>query len=168
MVPNDDWFHIDSVLTPSDLRSRRGSLEPRESLGIKEPLSPCFEDRIDYLHLPALPSRTYDDPDDFHDLPPLPAHCEPPPWNVGFSKQFKKDLGGLDRKLAGRVLEALLVVTNFAIPFAVVGDTFKPLSGKLASCWRYRIGDHRLILQPQPEDGMIFVVTFASRGDVYE
>ena len=60
----------------------------------------------------------------------------PPPWVIGFSKQFKKDTSGLDRKLMGRILEVLEEVADYMPPFSPRGDTFKPLVGELAGCWR--------------------------------
>lgn len=153
--PTIDWFEFDSLFTPSEIRSRRRSLEPSTNLGVAASASEYDGDRNLEVRY-ALPAQA------------SPDHNEPPPWNIGFSKNFSKDLSGLDRKLAGRVLETLLIISNFAMPFVVLGDTFKPLSGKLASCWRYRIGDHRLILRPEPEDALIMAVAFAARGSIYE
>lgn len=92
----------------------------------------------------------------------------PPPWFFGFSKQFKKDTSGLDRNVMGKILEILEQVADYAPPFTPHGDTFKPLTGDLAGCWRYRLGQSRLVLQPIPERCQINVLTFGARGSVYD
>lgn len=92
----------------------------------------------------------------------------PPPWKIGFSKQFKKDTKALDRKLMGRIFEVISEVADYAPPFETKGDTFKPLSGELSGYWRYRIGDHRLLLEPQPRRATINLLSFGARGSVYE
>ena len=92
----------------------------------------------------------------------------PPPWAIGFSRQFKKDTEALDRKLMGRVLEVLEEVSDLQLPFEVRGDTFKPLSGALGGCWRYRLGDWRLVLRPVISLARIDALTLAARGSVYD
>lgn len=110
--------------------------------------------------LPEDASRSYSDVIDLVD--------SPPPWNIAFSKRFQRDLDGLDRKLTGRVLEVLLEIKDFALPFVAKGDTFKALTGDLVGCWRYRIGDRRLVLRPNREAKQIAAMAFAARGSVYE
>jgi len=74
----------------------------------------------------------------------------------------------MDGKLLGRVLRALEELSQSTRPLRPQGDTFKPLEGKLKGCWRYRIGDHRLVVQPRVEDGRIDALTLAARGSVYD
>ena len=92
----------------------------------------------------------------------------PPPWLIALSKQFKKDTTALDRKLLGRVLEVFAELTELPYPLETFGDTFKPLKGELEGCWRYRIGDSRLIIQPKPEELQINVLALGARGGVYD
>jgi mRNA interferase RelE/StbE len=92
----------------------------------------------------------------------------PPPWRIGFSSQFRKDVGALDRKLQGRILEVLQEISDYAVPFRTKGDTFKPLKGDLMGYWRYRIGDFRLVIKPIVAKSEIDVITFSARGAVYE
>jgi mRNA-degrading endonuclease RelE of RelBE toxin-antitoxin system len=94
-----------------------------------------------------------------------PAQKRPPPWYVGMSADFSKDVSKIDRKLQGRILEALVVITEN--PVELKGDTVKPLTGELKGCWRYRIADHRLIYAPDRESGNITLIAFASRGSAY-
>ena len=89
----------------------------------------------------------------------------PPPWFVGFAKTFKDDLSSTDRKLQGRILEALAKIVD--APMQLIGDTEKPLTGDLAGFWRYRIGDFRLVYYPDPKSGNITLYHFSARGDVY-
>lgn len=92
----------------------------------------------------------------------------PPPWRIGFSSQFRKDVGALDRKLQGRILEILQEVSGYALPLRSKGDTFKRLQGDLSGYWRYRIGDSRLVIKPIVAESEIDVITFSARGSVYE
>jgi mRNA-degrading endonuclease RelE of RelBE toxin-antitoxin system len=92
----------------------------------------------------------------------------PPPWSVGFSRRFKKDTEGMDRKIMGRILEVLEEMTDYGFPFRAKGDTFKPLVGELDGCWRYRLGDSRLIIQPKVNQAQINAIAFAARGSVYD
>ena len=92
----------------------------------------------------------------------------PPPWRIGFTTQFRKDVSELDRKLQDRILETLQEISAYAFPFKIKGDTFKPLTGNLKGCWRFRIGDFRLIIKPIPAEAEINVITFSARGDVYD
>jgi len=147
-------FEIDEIVSCGELRDRIRSMQ--------------FEIKLDSnLHADLLEGR-YAPLSDIL----LPREEEeparPPPWAVGLSKQFKKDIDGLDRKLQGRILEILAKLSGYSFPFHPEGDTFRPLLGELAGCWRYRIGDNRLILQPRFEYGQLNALTFGARGSVYE
>jgi mRNA-degrading endonuclease RelE of RelBE toxin-antitoxin system len=65
---------------------------------------------------------------------------------VIFSEDFIKSVAKIDKKLQGRILEALAKITE--APTTIIGDTVKPLSGDLKGLWRYRIGDYRLVYDP--------------------
>jgi mRNA-degrading endonuclease RelE of RelBE toxin-antitoxin system len=145
---SSDWFETQEVLGREDLLWRLHQACP-EILGDKWRLlneSVC-------LDIPAFRQG------------PKPV---PPPWSIGLSKQFKKDTSGLDRKLLGRVLEVLSELTTWPYPFKAQGDTFKPLGGELDGCWRYRIGDTRLIIQPALELAQINVLAIGARGSIYD
>jgi mRNA-degrading endonuclease RelE of RelBE toxin-antitoxin system len=92
----------------------------------------------------------------------------PPPWRLHFGSQFLKDISQLDRNLAGRVLETIRDLSRYELPFKVKGDTFKPLQGDLKGWWRYRIGDHRLVINPVAAKSEIELIAFAARGSAYE
>ena len=82
------------------------------------------------------------------------------------AKTFKDAIRTIDRKLQGRILVALSDIAE--APMTSVGDTVKPLKGELSGCWRYRIGDFRLIYLPDPNTGDVTLVAFASRGSSYD
>ena len=86
-------------------------------------------------------------------------------WNVGMTVEFVKDIHNIDRKLQGRILEAIRTV--MLEPMTCKGDTIKPLTADLKNLWRYRIGDYRLIYRPDVEEKNIVLVSFLSRGDSY-
>lgn len=148
---------VDETITRSQLRSRILALRLEDArctvpVTIDIPrLAPS------HLELPAFPDSVGDDQVD-----------RPPPWVIGLTKQFKKDIEGLDRKLQGRVLEVLAKLSSYSYPFHPEGDTFRPLTGDRIGCWRYRIGDHRLVIQPRFEYCQLDALIFASRGSVYE
>lgn len=86
-------------------------------------------------------------------------------WTTYFSPSFKKDVASLDRKLAGRVMTAILDIASD--PTRSHGDTQKPLSGPLKGQWRYRLGDYRVVYLPRPDTFVIVFLRCSSRGDVY-
>jgi mRNA-degrading endonuclease RelE of RelBE toxin-antitoxin system len=90
----------------------------------------------------------------------------PPPWYIGMSSNFSKAISKIDRKLQGRILEALAHITES--PTTIRGDTVKPLTGELKGCWRYRLGDYRLIYSPDQSSGDITLLAFASRGSIFD
>ena len=97
---------------------------------------------------------------------PPPPTKRPPPWYLGMSSNFTKDVTKIDRRLQGRILEALADITKS--PTKIRGDTVKPLTGDLNGCWRYRIGDYRLIYSPNRSSGDVTLLAFAPRAAAYE
>lgn len=89
----------------------------------------------------------------------------PPPWYVGMSSAFSAAIRQIDRKLQGRILEAIAEITQE--PMKSRGDTVKPLTGELRGCWRYRLGDYRMVYSPDLSSGNITLLAFASRGSAY-
>jgi hypothetical protein len=50
-----------------------------------------------------------------------------PDWFLGMTDEFRKGISAVDRKLQGRIPEALSYITK--TPVSPKGDTVKPLSG---------------------------------------
>jgi len=94
-------------------------------------------------------------------IPPEPS------WYIGLTREFKKQVDSIDRKLQGRILKALAEITD--APLTVRGDTVKPLTKgeRFERCWRYRVGDYRIIYYPDPSERKITFVAFESRADAY-
>jgi len=97
---------------------------------------------------------------------PMTTPKRPPPWFVGMSSAFAKQVSCIDRTLQGRILEALTDLAKN--PLEMRGDTVKPLSGDFKGCWRYRIGPYRLIYSPDSNTGDITLLAFAARGGAYD
>jgi mRNA-degrading endonuclease RelE of RelBE toxin-antitoxin system len=87
-------------------------------------------------------------------------------WLVSFTSEFEKNLKTYsDKKLQGRMLEAIVDIVNS--PLTRKGDTVKPLSGPLEGKWRYRIGDFRLIYQPDNTTKKVYLIAIRPRGNAY-
>lgn len=86
-------------------------------------------------------------------------------WTIGILPSFRKSVAALDKKLQGRVLEALTEISEN--PLGTRGDTVKPLEAGLKGLWRYRIGDYRLIYRPDPSAHLIVLIDFQARAEAY-
>ena len=86
-------------------------------------------------------------------------------WALALTDEFIKSTGGIDRKLQGRILEALLLIAS--APTSPRGDTFKALTGDLAGLWRFRLGDFRLLYKPDEPTMRIYLLSFGGRGAIY-
>jgi mRNA interferase RelE/StbE len=87
-------------------------------------------------------------------------------WKIGMSDDVIKSVESIDKKLQGRILEAINKLSR--APTKQVGDTIKSLTANLAGLWRYRIGDYRLIYQPEPDTNCVVLIRFTARGGAYE
>jgi len=88
-----------------------------------------------------------------------------PGWYIGMSAEFLRGTQNIDRKLQGRIFEAIAHISKE--PTTLKGDTVKPLASGLKGLWRYRIGDFRLVYQPDGANKRITLLSFDSRGAVY-
>ena len=135
----------------------------KEVREIWAPPCPKPEDSIKF----TLPGVRYSDESALrpNSAAPQPATPEITLWLIGMTKQFMKDIQQIDRKLQGRVLEAITDLCRS--PTTPRGDTVKPLTGERKSLWRYRLGDFRLIYLPDETKRNVTLVAFASRGTIY-
>lgn len=90
---------------------------------------------------------------------------KPREWRFRLTNQFNEAISNIDRKLQGRILEAFRNLSDN--PLEARGDTIKPLSGKLKGCWRYRIGDYRIVYHPQLTEMEITLLDFSARSKAY-
>ncbi len=144
------------------------SLEERVSAGWAE----ATNDRISYQTVDRLAEDLRDlwEPSRSGALLSAPAGVlyarrKAPRWQIGMSSDFSKDVSKIDRKLQGRILEALIEITED--PVSPRGDTIKPLSGTFEGYWRYRLGDYRLIYSPDESRGSVTLLAFEPRGSAY-
>ena len=86
-------------------------------------------------------------------------------WDIAFSSQFTKTLRNIDRKLKGKILDAITEISQN--PLLSKGNTVKPLTENWKDCWRYRIGDFRLVYRPDNKKNRVLLIAFAARGEVY-
>ncbi|MGQ0592840.1 MAG: type II toxin-antitoxin system RelE family toxin [Gammaproteobacteria bacterium] len=88
-----------------------------------------------------------------------------PDWRFVLSDKFIKSIQNADKKLQGRILEAITKIAE--APTIPVGDTVKPLAADLKGLWRYRIGDYRLVYDPNPDEKHVTLLWFDNRGAAY-
>ncbi len=88
-----------------------------------------------------------------------------PEWYLAMTNNFTDSIRKIDRKLQGRILDALGKISKS--PDKPIGNTLKPLTGDMKGFWRYRIGDYRLIYQPDETKHHIYLLSFAPRGSAY-
>lgn len=87
------------------------------------------------------------------------------PWAFVMTKAFKKSIAKIDAKAKGQLLTALAEVCDD--PLTVKGNTIKPLMRDLKDCWRYRLGNYRLIYLPEKKERTVVFLRFSPRGEVY-
>ena len=86
------------------------------------------------------------------------------PWPFTTSRGFKKDV----QRAKGEFLEILRAVVEIcSAPVSPAGNTVKRLSGHEGRLWRYRLGDRRLVYQPDPSRRVVRLLRYGPRGDVY-
>lgn len=147
---------MDDFEIPPFLR-KRSERDEAPSVQVKEVDSrPSRTSEPDYLEM-AVPSvwRTK------RAAPEAPKE----EWGFHITDDFRKAVRDLDKSMRGRVLDAITEICQH--PMEVRGDTIKPLSGELAGCWRYRLGDYRLVYQPVKDLKRIDLLTIGGRGSIY-
>ena len=87
-------------------------------------------------------------------------------YNIGFCEEFYNDIKNIDINTLGRLLKAITHISKN--PLEMHGDTIKPLKGNLKGLWRYRIGNYRVIYQPDPNNQKVEIIAFDCRGNAYE
>ncbi len=87
-------------------------------------------------------------------------------WSLALTDEFNRAIQNIDRKLQGRILQAIGHLSRK--PTEPLGDTVKPLTGDLKGLWRYRLGDYRLVYQPDSDGRRVVLVTFTARSEAYQ
>lgn len=84
-------------------------------------------------------------------------------WSVELSPRAAKALHKLDRPVARRVRDGLTRLASLHDPTG----SCKALSGPLSGLWRYRVGDHRVILDIDNGRLVIVALDIGHRSDIY-
>ena len=86
-------------------------------------------------------------------------------WRFTATSNFIKDVKQrLD--LFDRTIKAVEEIRQH--PTSPRGDTVKPLARDLKGMWRYRIGDFRLVYEPDNDRRVVHLLSISHRKDVYE
>lgn len=86
-------------------------------------------------------------------------------WKIEYGDKALKALKRFDRQVAERIINTM--------EQKIAGNDNprhegKPLSGRLAEYWRYRIGDYRVICLVKDEVMTVLVVDIGHRSHVYQ
>lgn len=87
-------------------------------------------------------------------------------WRIELSGLAQKNLHGLDKQIAERVLRFLNArVAKLDNPRSI-GEALR--GSKLGGFWKYRVGDYRIIADIQDSQLLILVVRIGNRREVYK
>jgi mRNA interferase RelE/StbE len=84
-------------------------------------------------------------------------------WGLETSPQFDKAARKLDRQVLRRVKAYLDEVCELDDP----RSRGKGLTGDLSGYGRYRIGDHRVLVEVRDDDLVIIAITLGHRSGIY-
>lgn len=85
-------------------------------------------------------------------------------WTIEFHYRAKNDLDKLDKPTAVRILKFL---HDRVLKLDDPKKLAKPLRGKLATHWRYRVGDYRIICDIVESRILILVLYISHRKESY-
>ena len=85
-------------------------------------------------------------------------------WRIEYSAIAERQLRGLDRQTAQRILDYMRDRVGMLDDPRVLG---RALTGPLRGLWRYRIGDHRVICDIEDDALRLLVLRLGRRDDVY-
>lgn len=86
-------------------------------------------------------------------------------WTIEFDPAAAKELGKLDPQTARRILKFLRERIAPAQDPRNIGEALKGRT--LGNFWRYRVGDHRLIVDIDDHAVRVLVLRIGNRRDVY-
>ena len=84
-------------------------------------------------------------------------------WAFTFKARAERDFRRLPHDIQARVAEKVRGWMQHANPL----ECAEPLAGPLKPLWRFRIGDYRLIVEPDIPHKKIAILRVAHRRDVY-
>ncbi|MBC1333905.1 type II toxin-antitoxin system RelE/ParE family toxin [Listeria booriae] len=86
-------------------------------------------------------------------------------YQVRTTPRFEKQLSKLDKQVSRTILRWLAKHIDGADNPCISG---KPLLGKYAGQWRYRVGDYRVICQINDGELIILALEVGHRSGIYE
>jgi mRNA interferase RelE/StbE len=86
-------------------------------------------------------------------------------WRIEFAAAAARDLAGLDRQIARRILTFLEHGVAGSDDPRQVGAALR--GGRLGGLWKYRVGDYRVIASLDDGVMLILVVSVGHRREVY-
>ena len=86
-------------------------------------------------------------------------------WEFTLAKEFRRDLKQRSH-LFEQSIAALMEVCDS--PMSARSNTVKPLRNELRGMWRYRMGDYRLIYQPDMDRRVVHFLGLKPRAEAYE
>ena len=86
-------------------------------------------------------------------------------WRVELSGEARRNLAGLDRQAAVRILGFLSQRLARLDDPRSIGEALK--GARLGALWKYRVGDYRLICDIQDRALLVLVVRIGNRRDAY-
>jgi mRNA interferase RelE/StbE len=85
-------------------------------------------------------------------------------WTLEYARSVRKSVEKLDPQTRNRIRD---FIENRIAVLDNPREPGKPLKGHLATFWRYRVGDYRIICDVQDHRLVVLVVEVGHRGDVY-
>ncbi len=86
-------------------------------------------------------------------------------WRIEYLRSAQKSADGLDSQTRKRIRAFLHDrVAQADDP----GKLAKPLAGRFAPYWRFRVGDHRIICEIQNDKLVVLVIAVGHRRDIYQ
>ena len=85
-------------------------------------------------------------------------------YRVELSREAQRFYDRCDKPLAQKLARCFKSLENDPRE----GNNIKPLKGKFAGSYRYRVGDLRVVYTIHEHAVTVFVITIAKRSDVYE
>jgi len=87
-------------------------------------------------------------------------------WTIELSNQAKKNLKQFDPQTAKRILSFLLERVATLDNPRNIGEALQ--GTKLGECWKYRVGDYRIVAELKDNVLCIVVVRIGHRREVYK
>ena len=84
-------------------------------------------------------------------------------WTIEFAQRPRRALRKLDRQTAAQIIDALDEIAQLPDP----RERGKPLTGKFAGLWRYRIGNWRVIAKIEDSRLVSIVIEVGHRREIY-